>query len=212
MKKIIYALILIFLFNVSSFAQAHYVFIDFKDGQKPGIQNDVPYTDKVVTGAIKSKLEKLGYKGKEAKGYDVYRGVNLPELGLGTYDLYFKVDRKSKKEKDISTVTMLISKGNEIYVTETDDAQTIENAKTFLNNLFVTAAAYSLDKEIIAQQETVNKSEKKYKSLVSDADDLQKRKRKLEQQIEENIKDQKNQQAEVEKQRQILESLKTRKK
>lgn len=212
MKKIIYTLIAIFLFNVSLFAQAHYVFIDFKDGQKPGIQNEVPYSDNVVTGAIKTKMEKLGYKGKGSKDFDVYKGVTLPELGAGAYDLYFKVDRKSRKEKDISVVTMLISKGNETYLTEADDAQTIDNAKTFLNNLFVTAAAYSLDQEIAAQQETVNKAEKKYKGLVNDADDLQKRKRKIEQQIEDNNKDQKNQQSEVDKQKQILESLRTRKK
>ncbi|MBA3674355.1 MAG: hypothetical protein H0W75_05250 [Chitinophagaceae bacterium] len=212
MKKYIYTIAALLLFHTNLFSQARYVFIDFKDGQKPALQNDVSYSEKVVSGAIKTKLGKMGYKGKESKGFDVYRGVTLPELGAGTYDLYFKVDRKSKKEKDISTVTMLISRGNEVYITEAEDSQTINNAKSFLDNLFVSAAAYSLDQEIASQLDAVNKAEKKYKNLIDDADDLQKRKRKIEQQIEDNLKDQKNQQAEIEKQKQFLETLKARKK
>ena len=50
----------------------------------------------------------------------------------------------------------------------------------------------------------MKKAEKKYKNLLDDADDLQKRKRKIEQQIDDNFKDQKNQQSEVDKQRQIF--------
>jgi hypothetical protein len=211
MKKIIYTLIAILFYNFSVLAQARYVFIQFKDGQRPGIQNEVPYPEKVVRGAIQTKMENLGAKRKDSKGFDIYRGVVLPELGGGTYDLYFKVDRKSKSLQNISIVSMLVSRGSEVYITENDDPQTINNAKTFLDNLFVTAAAYSLDQEIRAQEETVSKAEKKYKNLTEDADDLQKKKKKIEQQIEDNIRDQKNQQSEIEKEKKLLETIRSRK-
>ena len=45
MKKLIYTLIATILFNITVSSQARYVFIDFKDGQKPGIQNEVPYPE-----------------------------------------------------------------------------------------------------------------------------------------------------------------------
>jgi hypothetical protein len=41
----------------------------------------------------------------------------MPALGSEAYDLYFSVDRKSKKGKDISNVTLMISKGFDSFVT-----------------------------------------------------------------------------------------------
>lgn len=210
MKKIFYILIAILLFNISLFAQAHYVFIDFKNAQKPAIQNEYSYPDKTVTNAIDTKLNKLGYKGKDSKGYTFYKGVVLPELGNQPYDLYFKVDRKSRKDKDVAVVNMLISTGNENFITDSSDGQTINNARSFLDNLMPSIVAYDLQQQITNQQEAVTKAEKKYKSLQNDADDLQKRKRKIEEQIDDNTKDQKNQQAEIEKQRRLYETLTAR--
>jgi hypothetical protein len=212
MKKLIYTLIAILLFNITVSSQSRYVFIDFKDGQRPAIVNEFSYPESTVSKAIRDKMEKSGFKGKDTKGYTMYKNVSLPELGSGTYDVYFKVDRKSKKEKDMSEVTMLVSRGNEVYITEADDAQTINNAKAYLDNLIPNVQAFDLEQQITAQQDAVNKAEKKYKNLLDDADDLQKKKRKIEQQIEDNYKDQKNQQSEIEKQKQIFENLKAKRK
>jgi hypothetical protein len=212
MKKIIYTLIAVAFFNTALFAQARYAFISFKEGQRPAIINEFSYPENTVSKAIRDKMEKAGFKGKDSKGYTMYKNVSLPELGAAMYDVYFKVDRKSKKEKDMSEVTMLVSTGNENYITEANDAQTISNAKSFLNNLIPNVQAFDLEQQITAQEEAVKKSEKKYKSLLDDADDLQKRKRRIEEQIEDNYKAQKNQQEEIEKQRQIFETLKTKRK
>jgi hypothetical protein len=212
MKKLIYTLIAILLFNITGSSQARYVFIDFKDGQRPAIVNEFSYPENTVSKAIRDKMEKSGFKGKDSKGYTVYKNVTLPELGAGTYDVYFKVDRKSKKEKDMSAVTMLVSRGNEVYISEAEDAQTINNAKIFLDNLIPKVQAFDLEQQITGQQDAVTKAEKKYKNLLDDADDLQKKKRKIEQQIEDNYKDQKDQQSEIEKQKQIFETLKAKRK
>jgi len=193
----------------AGFSQARYTFIEFKDAQKPGIQNDYSFSDKTVSDAIEDKLSKMGYKGKESKGYVMYKGVTLPELGNKSYDLYFKVDRKSKKDKDNSTVNMLISTGNENFV-DTSDNMTIGNAKAFLNNLAPSIAAYDLQVQINNQDDAVKKAEKKYKSLQNDAEDLQKKKKHLEQQIDDNIKAQRDQQAELDKQRQLYDALRSR--
>src|SRR5450432_2799696 len=105
----------------AAFSQAQYKFIDFKDAQKPAIVYDLTYPEKTVDGALSDKLGKLGYKGKESKGFTMYRSVSLPELGAGNYDLYFAMDKRSKKEKDITTVTMLISTGNENFVSDSSN-------------------------------------------------------------------------------------------
>src|SRR6476469_7324904 len=212
MKKLLNILLLTVLVAATAHSQSHYVFIDFKDAQKPGIQNEFNYPEKTVNDAIIDRLNKLGYKGKDVKGYTVYRGVVLPELGNQPYDLYFKVDRKSRKDKDVSVVNMLISRGNKNFISDSSDSRTINNAKNYLDNLKNSIAAYDLQQQINAQQEALTKAEKKYKSLQDDADDLQKRKKKLEQQIEDNAKAQKDQQAEIERQRQLFESIKSRQK
>lgn len=212
MKKIIFTSVTFLLFISVTISQSRYVFIDFKDVQRPAIQNDYSYPEKTVSDAIDDKLTKMGYKSKDVKGYTVYRNVVMPEIGSQPYDYYFKIDRRTKRDKENTTVSMLVSTGNEIFVSDSSDSRTMDNARTFLNNLMPTLAAYDLQLQIKNQSDVVSKAEKKYKSLQNDADDLQKKKKRIEQQIEDNLKDQKNQQAEIEKQRQIYESLHSRQK
>jgi hypothetical protein len=212
MKKIIYTLITLFIFTITCSAQTRYVFIDFKDAKKPGVQNEFSYSDKTVSGAIDEKMTKMGYKSKDVKGYTVYKNVLLPELGSQAYDLYFKVDRKSRKEKDNAVVTMLVSSGNENFISDSSDGITMNNARNYLDNLLPTLTEYDLQQQVNAQQDIVTKAEKKYKSLQDDADDLQKKKKKLEQQMEDNAKAQKDQLVEIDRQRQLFQSIKSRQK
>lgn len=212
MKKIIYTLVAIFFFTATAFCQSRYVFIEFKDAQKPAIQNEFSFSDKTVSDAIEEKLSKMGYKSKDSKGYTMYKGVRLDELGNQPYDLYFKTERKSRKDKDNTVVTMLVSTGNESFISDASDSMTISRAKTFLNNLLPAVEAYDLQQQVTAQQDAVTKAEKKYKNLQDDADDLQKKKRKLEEQIQDNLKAQKDQQAEIEKQKQLFETIKAKQK
>jgi len=179
MRKIIYTLITLFIFTITVSAQARYVFIDFKDTKKPGVQNEFSYSDKTISNAIDDKMTKMGYKSKDLKDYTVYKSVLLPELGNQTYDLYFKVDRKSRKEKDNAVVTMLVSSGNENFISGSSDSRTMNNARNYLDNLLSTITAYDLQQQVNAQQDIVTKAEKKYKSLQNDADDLQEKKNKL---------------------------------
>ena len=103
---------------------------------------------------------------------------------------------------------MMISKGFDSFVTEKSDPGLVQNAKTYLDSLRNTIAVYDLQQQILAQEEEVKKTEKKVAGLSEDADDLQKKKKKIEKEIEENIKDQADQQKELEKQKQILSTLK----
>ena len=209
MKKYLYTAV-ISLLSCTVYSQAQYKFIDFKDAQRPAIVYDLPYPEKTVDGALTDKLGKMGFKGKETKGFAMYKNVSMPELGSGSYDLYFAMDKKSKKEKDITTVTMLISKGNENFVSDSSDAVLISNGKKFLENLIGGVAAYDLEQQIIAQADVVKKEEKRLKTYGDEGDDMQRRKKKLEQQIEQNQKDQDAQAREVQKQKDLYETLKAR--
>lgn len=192
-------------------AQARVSSVKFsKDGDKPAVTNDYIYSEKTVTKAIEDKFGKMGYKGKDNKGFTVYRGVSLPALSGGPYDLYFKVDRNGKRSDENATVYMLISKGNEQFISETDDNRLMNDAKTYLDSLTSDIAAYDLEQQISKEEDELKKAEKKYENLLSNADNLQKQKKKIENDIEDNLQAQKNQQSAIEKQKQVTENLRAK--
>lgn len=192
-------------------AQARVSSVKFsKDGDKPSVTNDYIYSEKTVTKAIDDKFGKMGYKGKDNKGFTVYRGVSLPALSGGPYDLYFKVDRNGKRSDENATVYMLIAKGNEQFISETDDNRLMNDAKTYLDSLTSDIAAYDLEQQISKEEDELKKAEKKYENLLSNADNLQKQKKKIENDIEDNLQAQKNQQSAIEKQKQVTENLRAK--
>jgi hypothetical protein len=211
MKKIFFTLIALCIY-LFSFSQARYTTTEYQKQVKPAVVTELPFPEKTISDAIEDKLGKMGYKGSSSKGFTVYKGVRLPELGNESYDLYFMVDRISRKDKGNSTVTLMISKGYETFVSDTSDSRLVDNAKTYLNNLRETTAAYDLELQITDQEDAVKKASKKYVNLVDEATDLQKKKRKLEDQIAQNLVDQKNQQDEEAKQKQMLDVLKGKRK
>lgn len=206
MKKILLSAAIFFI-SATAFSQARTATAEYNKTMQPAIEIEIPFEEKTVMKSLVEKMEKKGYKGKDSKDYTVFRGVNMPEIGSGTYDLYFKADRKSRKEKDISILTMMVSKGNDNFMSEGDDADVFSNAKTFLNGHIEQATAYDLELQIKEQTEATEKADKKYKNAVEDGEDLVKKKEKIEKEIEENKQKQADQKAEAEKQRQILNTL-----
>lgn len=207
MKKFI-VVVLLFAFCPGAEAQSRIRKTEYQKAEREAIVNEVPFEEDMIVKAIYDTLEKLGYKGKESKGFMVYKEVKMPTLGNDAYDLYFAVDKKSKKEKNVSNVTMMISKGFENFITEKSDPGLVRNAKTYLDGLRNIVAIYDKNQQVIEQEDVVKKLEKKIEGLTEDAQDLQKKKKKLEKEIEDNTKEQANRQEELDKQRQVLSTLK----
>ncbi len=206
MKKILCTLLLS-SFCALLFAQSYTAPVEYQKVNRQAVLTEVPFPEKTARNAIDDKMEKSGYKGKDSKGFTVYKGVRLNELGTDAYDLYFMVDRKSRKEKENAVITLLISKGFDNFVSDSADAPVIKNAKKYLDSIKDMIAVYDLELQIADQGDAVKKADKKLNTLREDGVDMEKKRKKLEQQIEDNKKDQTAQQAELEKQRQILQTL-----
>ena len=205
-------MLLLFAVCSTASAQSYTGTAEYQKMSRQAILSDVPFPEKEVSAAIEDSLEKLGYKAKDSKGFTLFKGVRLPIFGNEAFDLYFSVDRKSRKEKEVSIITMLLSRGGDNFVTQGVDPGVIENAKTFLNGLSGSLESYDLEQQITAQGELTTKTEKKANNLVEEGQDLQKKKIKIDKEIEENIKNQAEQNTELEKQRQTLETLKAKRK
>jgi hypothetical protein len=211
MRKIIsLALVSVLYFTAS--AQSELTTVSYQKTDRQAVMNEIPFPEKTIMGAIDNKMEQMGYKGKSSKGFTVYKGVRMSDLGNGEYDLYFTADRKSRRNKDNSTLTLMISKGNDNFATEKNDAGLIDNAKKYLNNIIELITVFDLELQINDQQDLLTKADKKYNELIDDGQSLEKKRKSIEKDIEDNKKDQEKQQAEIEKQKLILETLKTKRK
>lgn len=211
MKKMI-SLVVMMVVYTSTHAQSYTGTADYKKMSRQAIFNEVPFTDKVTEAAIKDSLEKLGYKPKESKGFMVYKGVNLASLAKEPLDIYIAVERKSRKEKEVSVITMLLSRGEDNFITQGADAGIIDNARSFLNGFTNYIDTYYLEQQISEMEETRIAYEKKTAGLASDAEDLQKKKKKIEKDIEDNIKEQADHKDVAEKHMQNMEALKSKRK
>ena len=211
MKKIISLVVMVVVYT-SIHAQSYTGTADYKKMSRQAIFNEVPFTDKVTEAAIKDSLEKLGYKPKESKGFMVYKGVNLASLAKEPLDIYIAVERKSRKEKEVSVITMLLSRGEDNFITQGADAGIIDNARSFLNGFTNYIDTYYLEQQISEMEETRIAYEKKTAGLASDAEDLQKKKKKIEKEIEDNIKEQADHKDVAEKHMQNMEALKSKRK
>lgn len=186
---------------------------EYNKAVKPAVICEFPYPPALVEGVLFDDLKQKGFgKGKSSKGFDVYQAINFNEISADKIDLYVKVERKGRKDKGVAVITVLLSKGYDNFVSGASDASMVQNAMNYLNGLKPKLEKTSLEIQIAEQEEVLKKTEKKMNDLVDDGSSLEKKKKKIEEEIEENKKEQEKQKTEVEKQKQILDSIKAQRK
>ena len=211
--------ILVFIILVATFQNMHAQagaiegMLEYQKGHnKHSSVIELPYPPETVENAIRQDMAKRGVKPEKVKGgILVYRGIRL-QNDTENSDLHFKVERKSKKEKNVSEVHLIVGRSSENITLRSDnDSYKTENGKSFLNDLAPTVAAHQLDMNIKEQSELIKKAEKKLKFLTEDQKDYEKKINSLQEKLIQNKKDQETQTAEILKQRDILDALQTRK-
>jgi hypothetical protein len=218
MKKIILSLSIVALFTTAGFTQAYQGSVEYDKQKQDALVIEYNYPAEAVENAIVQKMQKLGYKGKEEKGlfnkdkgFWVYKGAYITDISNNSMDYIIDVERKSRKEKDASTLYLIINKDGANAIKGFDSSD-MDKAKSFLNNLLPDVEASNLELQIKDQEEVVAKAEKKYKKLQDDKEDMEKKIQKLQDNIKDNLKEQDDTQKEIENQRQALEALKTKRK
>ena len=198
--------------SISAVSQARSVTAEYQKMKQSAVEIEVPFPEKTVEKSFIDHFERLGYKGKETKGYYTFKEVRLPNIGPGIYDMYFKTERKSKREKDHTILTILLANGNEKFLNESENSTEINNAKQFLNEQQNNVASYDLELQIAEQDNIVIKDDKRLANLSQDSLDLVKKKEKIDFDMQENTKKKAAQRAELEKQQLIFETLKGKRK
>jgi hypothetical protein len=211
MKKIFTLFIAALAIQFVSAQTAYEGKVEYSKKDQETFAIDFPYSPKVVEDALLEKMASMGFNAKESKGFRNFKNTILSKISAESMDYIFRVERKSRKEKDESIVYMLIYKAD-ANIVPVMDAAVKDQAKSFLNDMVPYITAYNLEVQIKDQDDVIAKAIKKQANLEDDLSDLEKKKKRLEESIEENKKEQEKQKSEIEKQRQVLDAMKKKRK
>lgn len=165
---------------------------------------------------IKDRMKSMGFSPEKGKGYLVYRGVTMSDLSFGQpQDLIFKIDKKSKKESDVSVVSLITAKPGEVPLEKVKGAGKTLASITPANAAgdFLLSFKAQVDNQahalsVIAKSDEIKKAEKKLDGLKKDQSKLEKKIKDAQAELQSNINDQATQSAAIEALKQQLEVLK----
>jgi hypothetical protein len=217
--KYVFSLLFSLLISAFAFAQSPMQTTVEYNGQKyPCYITEYNLPPEETQNVIQQKLKSQGYNADKSNGFLVYRNVRLKDLnGDEAQDVFFKIERKSRKEKDKSLVTMIATKSGLIPEGKVKGATTVANIGSAANSVsFIESfqSAMNLQQynlEVAAQENEVVNAEKKFKSLQEEQEKLEKKIKDYQNDLEQNKKDQAKQDKEITKQKTLLDQKKAEK-
>ncbi|MEP7371871.1 MAG: hypothetical protein ABI675_00695 [Chitinophagaceae bacterium] len=220
MSKSFLLIVLFFAGVLTASSQASFTTITINKKIQPGLVLELPNNTDVAEGTILQKLKETGYtpetKGKlfwkknKLDGFYVFNGISLAALNNQKLDMYFKVEPKSKTQKDQSIIYLLVSKGYDNFISPEADTATFVAATAFLNGFVAGTANYRLNLDIEEQEKVVKTAEKKLSDLQDDDKALAKKIEGLQADLRNKKDDQAMQEKEIANQKMKLEELKAK--
>ena len=181
MKKIIVAASALLSFSLAGFSQAYEGTVEYDKKKQSAVVIDYAFPTEAVENAFAQKMEKMGYKGKEEKGmfnkdkgFRIFKAAVISDISDNSMDYIINVERKSRKEKDESTLYLIMTRNGENLMSGMGTVE-VSRAKDFLNGMIPAVEASNLELQIRDQEEVITKTEKKLKNLRDDQDDLEKK-------------------------------------
>ena len=205
MKKIYFAIIATLSFYFAN-AQAFDSQADYSNQTQAAVMGEYKYPQETIEKTLRDRLNVMGIKLKSSKGFLVATNTVISSISSIPMDYAFKIDRKCKREKDVSTIALVISI-NGVNATAANSA----GAKVYLNELLPAIDATNTDNMVNDQYSALTKAQKKLKNLQDDQASMEKRIRNLQDDLSRNAKEQTDQQKEVQKQQEILDAYKAKK-
>ena len=144
--------------SIVMYGQATEGWVESQKKQQPAAILQLPYSPDIVNAALNDHLSKKGRsRSTDMKGFTTYRNTQPTQNDNVNADMYFKVERKSRQEKESTTVSLLVNSPEGA----TDSARylAMEQAKTYLNELLPALDAYKLELAIKEQNESLIKAE-----------------------------------------------------
>lgn len=186
MRSFILFSTLTLLVSLHGFGQADPIegTIEYQKGDKRAAILEVPFPPDIVEGYLRQQFAKNGVKEQRLKGMLVFKNARLTPTDGEAADLYFKVEKKSRRQDNVSVVYLIMGRPNEnVALRTSDDAYRIQDAKSFLSDLHPQTQAYELDVNISKNEENIKKSQKKLTDLQDDRKKLDKKIKEQEEEL-----------------------------
>ena len=207
MKKVI-CFLSMSLAAITMFGQAQSGSVVHQKVQHDAAVIELPYAPDMVNAALNDYLSKKGKsKVDDLKGFTTYRNTQPLASDSVNADLYFKVERKSRKEKESTVVSLLLQSPVGNNATAKVHHLDMEEAKTYLNELMPAFVAYDLELSIKDQNKSLIDAESKLKGMQQDNEELRNKIKGLEKDLEHNGQKQQAQTAAINDQNQKLAEL-----
>jgi len=209
MKKIFFLILMFSGFAV--YAQtAQSTQLEINKVKVPGVSITIAgYEVDYIERALQFRFEKVaGLKGSNSKGFRVYESQVFNDFGFVKYDIYTSIDKGTKQSQFI-TINLLVSKGNENFITPVDDPDVTQKMKDFLN-YFVNEylKEYEKQQKVTQLTKTTTTLEKECSSLTADLEKMKKDYTNLSNKIKEKEVELSKKQGELESAKSELETLK----
>jgi hypothetical protein len=204
MKKQIQFLAILLIAS-QGYSQAVEGTVEYQKKDEPAAVIEWPYAPSIVNQAMDEYLLKKGKsKGNSVKGFTIFRNTMPMTNDSSNADLYFKTERKSRKEKEITVVSLLVTPIETQFSSNKLHYLTMQEAKTYLDDLVAAIDSYNLELLIKDQNDAVIKAESKYKTLMEESGDLENKRSAIDKRISDNKNDQAQQLKEIDEQKQKL--------
>jgi hypothetical protein len=185
MRRILLSVITLSVFAVR--AQSYKSTYTFQKNVYAVAALQIPYPEDVVSGAIKEYMLSKGFKDTHYKDFMVFRSVPISQTGGAASDAYFNINQKNRSEKDISIITLLaVKNGQTLSPSSMEDSSFISSAMVYLDSLRYNVHSYSIQKQIDAQQKSVDKIKSRMLDLKNDSGSIGKKIRNYESDLAQN--------------------------
>ncbi|MBW7890264.1 MAG: hypothetical protein H3C48_04400 [Chitinophagaceae bacterium] len=190
-------------------AQVTEAVVDFNRTKRTVKSMEINESPSVVEQAIRNRMLTQGFKSNDSKGWLVFKGINNPDFSEEPCDLYMKVEKKSRKEKETSVVYFFASKPNE-HATPVELSAEMLSSDGFQSQIAVNSEVEKLERDIKEQEKTTEKSQKKYDDLVKEQSTLERKIKDLQSDLEKNKQKQAEQLQDLDNQKRVLDQLKSK--
>lgn len=143
----------------------------------------------VISNALQQHFEKTaGLKPSKAKGYTAYLSQPYQPYGTNNFDIFVKLEEVGKKSAKTPKITVLVSNGNNNFISPSDNPEIINNVKRDLESFVVYVKEYEVNQTVIVKNNELQKLNKEKDELTKNQAKLQKSLEDIEKKMKENEK------------------------
>ncbi len=210
MKSILAMAMCLFLI-VSAQAQSsvYETTIKFAKKEKRALTYEVPFEPNVVEKTIEDMMAKRGAKVEKSRGFMVFKNVQVDDSSSERGDLYFKVDRKNRKDKN-STVTAFAVAPNANAAETDDNNELLSDTRALLTSMSPGLESTDHQFSLLRQEEKIRDLEKKMRKLEDDYADYEKKVRNLQEKMESNKRERETLRSNIETDKNALEIMRAK--